>query len=459
MVIGGGPAGYAAALYGASAGLDVGIVEKHKIGGTCLHVGCVPAKELLETASIVRTIQHAAEFGVTSSAPTLDLTVTQQRKQRVIDQLTNGVTGLLKNRKVTIYDGVGRLGPGRAVSISGGSSGEVSVTGAHVLLAAGSVPRTLPGFDVDGRLVVTSDEVLSIDRVPESVAVIGGGAIGCEFASMLSDWGAKVTILEFLPKILAGCDEDITRVVERSFKKRGIEVRTGVKVVGHAPRDSGTTVQIEGGESLDVDLVVMSVGRRPFSDLLGLEGTAVEVDERKFVKVDANCRTAEPGVYAAGDLIATPQLAHVGFAEGIVVVKDLLGENPVPVDYDKVPWCIYCHPEVAFCGYTEEAAKAAGYDVLVSKHKFSGNSRALIVGETDGMVKIVAEKLPDGTGGQLLGVHMTGPWVTEQLGQGYLAINWEATVDEVAQFIQPHPTLSELFGESVLAMTGRSLHG
>jgi dihydrolipoamide dehydrogenase len=459
VVIGGGPAGYAAALYGASAGLNVGIVEKHKVGGTCLHVGCVPAKELLETAAIVRTIQHAADFGVTAGAPSLDLTVTQQRKQRVIDQLTGGVTGLLKNRKVTIYDGVGKLGPNKTVSISGGSSGDVTVTGANVLLAAGSVPRTLPGFDVDGRLVVTSDEILSIDHVPATVAVIGGGAIGCEFASMLSDWGAKVTILEFLPKILAGCDEDITRVVERSFKKRGIEVRTGVKVVGHTPNGSGTSVQIEGGESLDVDLIVMSVGRRPFSDLLGLEGTAVEVDERKFVKVDASCRTAEPGVYAAGDLIATPQLAHVGFAEGIVVVKDLLGENPIPVDYDKVPWCIYCHPEVAFCGYTEEGAKAAGYDVLVSKHKFSGNSRALIVGETDGMVKIIAEKLPDGTGGQLLGVHMTGPWVTEQLGQGYLAINWEATVDEVAQFIQPHPTLSELFGESVLAMTGRSLHG
>jgi dihydrolipoamide dehydrogenase len=459
MVIGGGPAGYAAALYGASAGLNVGIVEKHKVGGTCLHVGCIPAKELLETAAVVRTIRHAGDFGVGAGEPTLDLSVTQRRKQGVIDQLTNGVTGLLKNRKVTMYDGVGRLGSGRTVTVSGASSGDVAVTATNVLLAAGSVPRTLPGFDIDGRLVVTSDEVLSIEQVPATVAVIGGGAIGCEFASMLADWGAKVTVLEFLPKILAGCDEDITRVVERSFKKRGIEIRTGVKVTGHTPSAGGTTVHVEGGESLAVQLVVMSVGRRPFPDLLGLESTGVQVDERGYVKVDSLCRTTEAGVYAAGDLIATPQLAHVGFAEAIVVVKDILGEQPTPVDYDKVPWCIYCHPEVAFCGYTEEAAKAAGYDVLVSKHKFSGNSRALIVGDADGMVKVIAEKQADGTGGQLLGVHMTGPWVTEQLGQGYLAINWEATVDEVAQFIQPHPTLSELFGESVLAMTGRSLHG
>jgi dihydrolipoamide dehydrogenase len=206
----------------------------------------------------------------------------------------------------------------------------------------------------------------------------------------------------------------------------------------------------------------MSVGRRPYADSLGLEssGSAVVVNERGFVEVDEYCRTADDGIYAIGDLIATPQLAHVGFAEGILVIKDILGEDPVPVDYGKVPWCIYCHPEVAFAGYSEEAAKEAGYDVITSKHRFMGNGRALIIGEPDGLVKIIAEKDPvTGTGGRILGVHMVGPWVTEQLGQGYLAVNWEATVDEVAQFIQPHPSMSELFGESVMALTGRSLHG
>jgi dihydrolipoamide dehydrogenase len=203
----------------------------------------------------------------------------------------------------------------------------------------------------------------------------------------------------------------------------------------------------------------MSVGRRPASDTLGLEATGVTVDQRGFIEVDERCRTSVPGVWAIGDVVNTAQLAHVGFAEGIHVIGDILGENPIPVDYDRVPWCIYCHPEVAFVGYSEEAAREAGYEVVVSKHRFAPNGRAMIVGQTDGLVKIIAERRPDGTGGRILGVHMVGPWVTEQLGQGYLAVNWEATVDEVSHFIQPHPTLSELFGESVLALTGRSLHG
>lgn len=459
VVIGGGPGGYGAALYAASAGLEVAIVEMHKLGGTCLHVGCIPAKELLETAAVLRTVKEAAEFGVNTAEPTLDISVTMQRKQRVIDTLAGGVGQLLKGRKVTVFDGVASLGPNRTVTIAGGESGEVTIVGNNVVLASGSKPRTIPGFDVDGQVIVTSDELLSIDRVPGSAAIIGGGAIGCEFASALADFGTEVTVLEALPSILAGCDTDVTKTVERAFKKRGITVKTGVMAQGHTPRPGGTVLDLGEGETLDVDMVVVSVGRRPFADLLGLQGTSVQLDERGFVVVDQLCRTAEPGVYAIGDLVNTPQLAHVGFAEAIMVTKHMLGEAAMPIDYGKVPWAIYCQPEVAFAGHTEESAKEAGYDVLVSKHRFSGNSRAMIVGGTDGMVKIIAEKLPDGTGGQILGVHMAGPWVTEQLGQGYLAVNWEATVDEVAEFIQPHPTLSELFGESVLAMTGRSLHG
>lgn len=463
VIIGGGPGGYAAALYGASAGLDIGLIEKSKVGGTCLHVGCIPAKELLETAAVFRTVGHAGDFGVNASAPTIDMTVTQKRKQGVIDQLTSGLRGLLKKRKVTLYDGVGSIGPGRRVSVNGGGeAGAVTeLSASSVILASGSVPRTIPGFAIDGRLVVTSDELLSIDRVPQAAVVIGGGAIGCEFASMLGDLGARVTILEALPKILPGCDEDATKVVERSFAKRKIAVRTGVKVSGHTPSPDGTrtVVHVEGGDDVEVDLVVVSVGRRPFADQLGLAGTGVVVDERGFVKVDGHLMTGEHGVYAVGDLIATPALAHVGFAEGIYVIKHLLGEAPLPVDYAKVPWCIYCHPEVAFAGLTEAAAKDAGLDIVVAKHRFAGNGRAMIVGETDGLVKVIAEKRADGSAGRVLGVHMVGPWVTEQLGQAYLALNWEATVDEIAQFIQPHPTMSELFGEAVMSLTGRSLHG
>jgi dihydrolipoamide dehydrogenase len=458
VVIGGGPGGYAAALYGASAGLNIALVEHRWIGGTCLNVGCIPAKELLETAHVFRTVSEASAFGIEAGQPQVDWAVTQKRKQAVVDELVGGVSQLLKGRNVTIYDGHGRLHAGRRVSIEGGQSGDLEVTGDAVIIAAGSVTRTIPGFEVDGRIVMTSDEVLSMPEVPGTAVVIGGGAIGCEFASMMSDLGTQVTVLEALPKILPGCDKDVTSVIERSFKKRGIEVRTKVKVTGHEPGDSGTVVQIEGADPLKTDVVVVSVGRKPATDDLGLDGTAVEIDESGFVVVDEVMRTGEAGVWAVGDCVATPALAHVGFAEAMVAIKDILGEDATPIDYGKVPWGIYCRPEVAFAGHSEQSAKQAGYDVVAAKHRYSANSRAKIVGDQEGLVKVIAEKTPDGKAGTILGVHMVGPWVTEQLGQGYLAVNWEATVDEVAAFIQPHPTLSELFGDTVQDMTGRRLH-
>ncbi|HKA82942.1 MAG TPA: dihydrolipoyl dehydrogenase [Acidimicrobiales bacterium] len=458
VVVGGGPGGYAAALYGASAGLNVALVERQWIGGTCLNVGCIPAKELLETAHVYRTVQEAAAFGVNAGDPKVDWSVTMQRKQAVVDELVSGVTTLLKGRKVTIYSGHGRLHEGRRVTISGGESGELEITGDAVIIAAGSQVRTIPGFDIDGKIVMTSDEVLSIPEVPGTAVIIGGGAIGCEFASMLSDMGSQVTVLELLPKILPGVDKDAAQVVERSFKKRGIDVRTGVKVTGHEPSAGGTVVHVDGGDPIKTDVVVVSVGRKPATEDLGLDGTGVQIDNRGFVVVDELCRTGEPGVWSIGDCIDTPQLAHVGFAEAIVAITDILGEPAVPIDYGRVPWGIYCQPEVAFAGHTEESAKEAGFDVVAAKHRYSANSRAKIIGEKEGLVKVIAAKGPDGRAGQVLGVHMVGPWVTEQLGQGYLAVNWEATIDEVAQFIQPHPTLSEAFGDTVLDMTGRRLH-
>jgi dihydrolipoamide dehydrogenase len=456
VVIGGGPGGYAAALYGAAAGLRIAVVERDKVGGTCLHRGCIPAKELLETATVFRTVAGAKEFGVLADQPALDFPATQARKQKVVDQLFKGLSGLLKQRKVTIVPGTGSLGAGKAVRVDD----DTELRGEHVILASGSVPRTIPGLEVDGKLVLTSDEVLALDSLPATAAVIGGGAIGCEFASMMADLGTQVTILEALPKLLPGCDADVVAVVAKSFAKRGIDVRTGVQVHGHEPNgNGGTVVRFGDGESVTVDRVAVSVGRRPLSDDLGLDGTAVDVDERGFVRVDERMRTGEPGVYAVGDLVATPALAHVGFAEAIVAVKDILGEDPVPVDYDRVPWCIYCHPEVAFAGLSEQAAKERGLDVVVSKHRFAGNGRALILGEAEGLVKVIAEKGPDGKAGRILGVHMVGPWVTEQLAEGYLAVNWEALPEEVGHFIHAHPTLSETFGETVLSLTGRGLHG
>ena len=458
VIIGGGPGGYAAALYGASAGLSVALVEKGKVGGTCLHRGCIPAKAFLETAAVNRHVAHAKDFGIDAGSPPVDFAVSQARKQSIVEGVWKGLSGLLRSRKVTSYEGTGSLGPERTVSVKGADGSSTSLQARHVVLASGSAPRLIPNFEVGGP-IMTSDEVLMLDRIPARMAVIGGGAIGCEFASAFSDLGSKVTILEGLPKILPGLDNDVANVVVRAFKKRGIEIKTGVMVDGHTPNDEGgTTVHFGEGENLEVDVVVVSVGRRPYADELGLAGTAVAVDQRGFVVVDEYCRTAEPGVYAFGDLIDSPQLAHVAYAEAIVAVKDMLGENPVPVMYDRVPWAIYCFPEVAWSGHSEESAAAAGLDVVVGKHQFRANSRAKIIGETEGLVKVIAKKQPDGKAGQVLGVHMVGPWVTEQLGQGYLAVNWEATVAEVAEFVQPHPSLSELFGETVLSLTGRSLN-
>jgi dihydrolipoamide dehydrogenase len=459
VVIGGGPGGYAAALYGAAGGLNIALVERDKVGGTCLHRGCVPAKEFLETAHVRRTLEHASEFGITAKSVSVDFSVSQARKNEVVDKLHKGLSGLIKGRKITLFEGTARLDADQTVTILDGADSGVVAQGTHVILASGSVPRTLPGFDVDGTTVMTSDEFLNLSSLPKSAAVIGGGAIGCEFASVLADMGTQVTILESLPSILAGCDTEVASVVQRSFKKRGIEILTGVTITGHEPSKKGTTITLEGHAGITVDAVVVSVGRRPRTEGLLGEGTGVEINERGFVVADSRMRTTNPKVFAVGDVVAgTPQLAHVGFAEAVVAIKTILGEPVMPVDYDRVPWAIYSNPEVAFVGLTEAAAKERGYEVVVKKDPFGGNSRAQIIGETDGVVKIIAEKRPDGTAGQILGVHMAGPWVTEQLGAGYYAVNWEATAEEAAALIQPHPSLSETFGETLLALAGRGIH-
>ncbi len=458
VVIGGGPGGYAAAFYGASAGLNVALIERDIIGGTCLNRGCIPAKAFLETAAVNRHVMHAADFGINATATGVDFGVAQKRKQTIVNNLVKGLTGLTKSKKVTYILGTGSLGANRTVTVQLSGGGTQELQGRNVVLAAGSVPRTIPGFSAGGP-IMTSDEVLMLDKIPARIAVIGGGAIGCEFASTFADLGSTVTILEGLPKILPGLDPDVAAFVVKSFKKKNIDIRTGVKVNGHEPTTSGgTTVLFGEGERLDVDAVIVSVGRKPFTDHLGLTGTAVKVTDRGFVDVDGFCLTGEPGVYAVGDLINTPQLAHVAYAEAIVAIKHMRGEKVYPVMYDRVPWAIYCHPEVAWSGPSEDEARAKGHDVVVAKHQFRANSRAMIIGEAEGLVKIIAKKSADGTAGQVLGVHMVGPWVTEQLSGGYLAVNWEATVEEISEFIMPHPSLSELFGETVMSLTGRSIN-
>ena len=453
VVLGGGPAGYATALYGAAAGLNIALVEEGRVGGVCLHRGCIPAKELLQTAEVLRTIQRAPDFGVDAGVPTLDLARSQARKQEVIDRLTKGLESLLKGRKVTVFNGRGEVTDAAAHRVRVADGTEVQ--GDSLVIATGSYPRSLPRLDFDGSRVLSSDHVLDLTEVPARVAIIGGGVIGAEFASMLVDMGSDVTLLEALPRILAPTDVDAGTVVTRSFKKRGVNVQTSARVTG-IEGSSELTITWEtdaGAQSAVVDKIIVSVGRAPLSAGFGLEESDVEVDDRGFVVVDDQLRTNVAGVFAGGDVVDTPQLAHVGFAEAIVIVKTILDEPVTPIDYEKVPWVVYSQPEVAWCGLTEEQAIERGHDVVVSTHRFAGEARAMILGDTEGLVKLVTD-----TDGLLLGVHLAGPWATELLGEGYLSVNWEANAADIAALVHPHPTLSEVFGEAALALTGRRLH-
>jgi dihydrolipoamide dehydrogenase len=454
VVLGGGPGGYAAALYGAAAGLRIGLIEEQRVGGTCLHQGCIPAKELLQTAEVLRTVASAKEYGVDVGQPGLDLQTSQARKQQVIERLTRGLESLLKGRQVTVVSGTGSLINAAAHHVR--VSDESELIGDALIVATGSTPRPLPGLDFDGERILSSDHVLQLEEVPPRVAIIGAGAVGCEFASLLADLGSQVTLLEALPRILPGADAEASEALARAFRKRAIDTYAGVRVTSIEGTRELTVGFEDAGRAMNVvvDKIIVSVGRAPRTEGAGIATSGIPIDDRGYIVVDANLRTAVPDVYAVGDVIATPQLAHVGFAEAIVAIKTLLGENPAPVNYDNVPWGIYSHPEVAFAGLTEEQARQRGHDVITAVHRFAGNSRAVILGETDGVAKIVAQR-----DGPVLGVHIVGPWATELIAEGYLAVNWEASPSDIAPLIHAHPTLSELFGESMLALTGRTLHG
>jgi dihydrolipoamide dehydrogenase len=463
VILGGGPGGYAAALYGASAGLRIAMVERDTVGGACLNRGCIPAKALLQTAEVYRTATHAADFGIMPQAeqkPGDDLfrpdwTRVERRTTGVVDKLVGGLITLLRRRKVNIVPGQGRLTADGAVEVEG-----QRLRGRAVILATGSEPRSIPGFEPDGERIVTSDHSTRSAVLPDRVAVIGGGVIGSEFASVFTDVGSQTTLLEALPSgvLPIGPDPEIAAVLARSLARRGTKVHAGARVTAPERSDGGLVVGFESGgatEKIEVDQVLVAIGRRPITDGIGLQEAGVAVNQRGFIGVDtATMVTNRPGVYAIGDVVDTPGLAHVAYAEAIVAIQAILGERPVPVDYRNVPWVVYTHPEVAWAGMTEEQARATGGDIEVHKYRFAGNGRAMIIGETDGMVKVVAAK-----DGPILGFHLVGPWASELLAEGYLAVNWQATPPEVGHFIHPHPSLSEAIGETMLTFTGRSLHG
>lgn len=453
VVLGGGPAGYATALYGAAAGLDIALVEADRVGGTCLHRGCIPAKELLQTAEVLRTVRGAAQFGVHAGEPALDMGRAQTRKREIVDRLTKGVETLLKGRKVTLVRGRGEVVDAAAHRVRVDDGTELA--GRNLVVATGSEPRSLPGLDFDGERILSSDHVLDLTEVPRRVAIVGGGVIGAEFASMLVDMGSEVTVLEALPRMLSTADPEIGAVVTRSLKRRGVNVQESARLTWiEGTRELTVSWERDSGaQSVTVDKVVVAVGRAPRSAGIGLEASGVGVDDRGYVVVDEYQQTNVHGVFAAGDVIDAPQLAHVAFAEAVCIVKRVLGERPAPVDFDKVPWVVYCHPEIAWCGFTEEQARARGAEVVVARHRFGGDGRAMIIGQTEGLVKLVTDQ-----DGMLLGVHVVGPWATELLAEGYLSVNWEANAADVAALVHPHPTLSEVFGEAALARMGRPLH-
>ncbi len=446
VILGGGSGGYAAALRASELGMTVVMVEKDKVGGTCLHRGCIPTKALLHSAETVDVIKEAAQFGVNGTFESVDMAAVNAYKGKVVEGLFKGLTGLVASRKIEVVQGTGKLVSPTAVEVDGRL-----IEANHVLLATGSVPRSLPGLDIDHVSVVTSDDALAFDGIPESVVILGAGAIGCEFASVWSSFGAEVTIVEALPHLVPLEEESSSKLLERAFRKRGIKQELGVRFSKVEKTEEGIRVHLESGKTIDAELLLVAVGRGPVSEGLGYEQVGVEV-ERGFVKVDAYCQTSVPTISAVGDLIPTLQLAHVGFAEGILVAERLAGLPVTPLDYDGVPRVTYSHPEVASVGITAKQATDRGYDVIEVTYDLAGNGKARILG-TAGAVKVIAQR-----DGPVLGVHMVGERVGELIAEAQLITNWEALPAEVAQLIHPHPTMSEAVGEAHLALAGKPLH-
>jgi dihydrolipoamide dehydrogenase len=447
VILGAGSGGYACALRAAELGLSVVMVERDKVGGTCLHRGCIPTKALLHAAEVADAARESEKVGVRASLDGIDMETVNSYKDGVVSRLHKGLTGLVKARKVTVVEGEGRLVAPNAVEVDG-TRYEASKA---LVLATGSYSRSLPGLEIDGERIITSEQALRLDKVPGSVVVLGGGVIGVEFASVWKSFGAEVTIVEALPHLLPLEEESSSKLLERAFRKRGITFSLGKKFSEAKTTDSGVTVTLEDGTTYDADLLLVAVGRGPVSEGLGYEEAGLEM-ERGFVKVDAHCQTNLDNVYAIGDLRPGLQLAHVGFAEGIMVAERVAGLNPPAIDYDGVPRITYCEPEVASVGITAAQAKERGHDVVEFTYDLAGNGRAQIL-QTAGACKVVAAK-----DGPVLGVHMVGSRVGDLIAEAQLITNWEALPVEVAQLIHPHPTLSEAVGEAHLALAGKPLH-
>ncbi len=462
VIVGSGPGGYVAAIRAGQLGLATAVVEKDPFqGGTCLHRGCIPTKALLENASRYQDILHAAEFGLSVGGVEIDWGRIQGRKAGVVKQLAGGVAGLLKKHGVEVFRGWGRLVDARTVAVHEAVEGDEPVgppvrelSTRNVILATGSVPREIPVAAFDGERILSSDHILELEAIPESLVVVGAGAVGVEFASIFARFGSQVTLVEALPQILPIEDHEVSVELERSFRKQGIDVRTGTTLVGVEPISGGVDVMLgESGGSVLAERMLIAVGRAPVSRGIGLENVGAEI-QNGYVVVDEYCETAEPGVHAIGDLVPTPWLAHVASMEGVMVVERIAGRDVRPVPYRETPNCTYCEPEVASAGLTERAAREEGREVRVGKFPFMASGRAKIAGHTEGFVKIVADTRYD----EVLGVHIIGYKATELIAEAGAALRLEATVQELIHTIHAHPTLSESIHEAAHAVHGAAIH-
>ncbi len=446
VILGGGSGGYACALRSAQLGLKVALIEAGKLGGTCLHRGCIPTKALLHAGEVADSAREAHEFGVVAELGGIDMPGVNKYKDGVIAKLYKGLQGLVKSRGITYIEGHGKVISADTVEVNG-----EKYTGKNLVLATGSYPKTLPGLEINGTTIVTSDHALTMEYVPKSVIVLGGGVIGCEFASVWKSFGADVRIIEGLQHLVPLEDESSSKLLERAYRKRAINFELGVRFKSATPTATGVKVALEDGREFEADLLLVSVGRGPTSANLGYEQIGLAMD-RGYVLVDEKCRTNVANVFAVGDLIPTLQLAHVGFGEGILVAEEIAGLNPRPINYDGVPRVTYSEPEVASVGLTTAQAKERGHDVVELVYDLGGNGKSQIL-RTAGSVKLVAAK-----NGPVLGIHMVGSRVGELLAEAQLIFNWEATADDVAPLIHAHPTMSEALGEAHLALAGKPLH-
>ncbi len=447
VILGGGSGGYACALRAAELGKRVALIEEDKVGGTCLHRGCIPTKALLHAAEVADLAHEGPSFGVQSSLDGIDMNGVNAYKDKVVTRLWKGLTGLVASRKIEVIEGHGRLISPTSVQV-----GDQVITGEHVVLATGSETRSLPGLVPDGHRIITSDHALQLDHVPSSVVILGGGVIGVEFASVWRSFGAEVTIVEMLPHLLPTEEESSSKLLERAFRRRGIGFKLGTRFEGVKDTGSGVTVTLEGGATIDAELLLVAVGRGPVSAGLGYDEVGVAMD-RGFVLVDELCQTNIPTISAVGDLRPGLQLAHVGFAEGILVAERLAGLDVIPVDYDGVPRITYSHPEVASVGITSATAAARGIEFTEFTYDLAGNGKSQIL-MTSGAAKVIVAA----GGGPTLGMHLVGAHAGDMIAEGQLIVNWEAVPNDVAQLIHPHPTQSEAIGEAFLALAGKPLH-